>query len=100
MTIGSSRNAPGTGSCLTFGNPALRVDLECPVDWMNQLSSGIVARCPRSSIMRLPARCTEWIAAWTSGNLERILAHSTDDFEMRSPLIADHGFSPTGAGCF
>ncbi len=25
-----------------------------------------------------------WIAAWNSGNLEYILAHYTDDFEMRS----------------
>lgn len=39
---------------------------------------------------------TEWIAAWNSGDLERILAHYADDFEMRSPLIAERGFSPTG----
>jgi SnoaL-like domain len=42
------------------------------------------------------AFATEWIAAWNSGNLERILAYYTDDFEMRSPLIAKRGFSPTG----
>jgi SnoaL-like domain len=38
----------------------------------------------------------EWIAAWNSGDLERILSHYADDFEMRSPLIAQRGFSATG----
>ena len=28
----------------------------------------------------------EWIAAWSSHDLERILAQYTDDFEMSSPL--------------
>lgn len=40
---------------------------------------------------------TEWVAAWNSGDLDRILGHYVDDFEMRSPLIAQRGFSPTGA---
>jgi hypothetical protein len=38
----------------------------------------------------------EWIAAWNSGDLERILSHYADDFEIRSPLIGERGFSPTG----
>jgi ketosteroid isomerase-like protein len=38
----------------------------------------------------------EWIAAWNSGDLERIFSHYVDDFEMRSPLIVERGFSPTG----
>lgn len=38
----------------------------------------------------------EWVAAWNSHDLERILSHYTEDFEMRSPLIAERGFSPTG----
>ncbi len=38
----------------------------------------------------------EWIAAWNSGDLERILSHYHDDFEMRSPLIAERGFSSDG----
>jgi ketosteroid isomerase-like protein len=38
----------------------------------------------------------EWVAAWNSGDLERIFAHYGDDFEMRSPLIAERGFSPSG----
>jgi ketosteroid isomerase-like protein len=38
----------------------------------------------------------EWVAAWNSGDLERIFSHYVDDFEMRSPLIAERGFSATG----
>jgi len=30
---------------------------------------------------------THWIDAWNSHNLDRILAHYDDDFEMSSPLI-------------
>lgn len=37
-----------------------------------------------------------WIAAWNSGDLERIFALYADDFEMRSPLIVERGFSRTG----
>jgi ketosteroid isomerase-like protein len=40
---------------------------------------------------------TEWVAAWNSGDLERVFSHYADDFEMRSPLIVERGFSPTGA---
>jgi ketosteroid isomerase-like protein len=29
----------------------------------------------------------EWIASWNSHDLERILEHYTEDFEMSSPLI-------------
>ena len=38
----------------------------------------------------------EWVAAWNSGDLERIFSHYTDDFEMRSPLIVERGFSNEG----
>ena len=31
---------------------------------------------------------TEWIAAWNSHDLARVLSHYTDDFEMQSPYIA------------
>jgi ketosteroid isomerase-like protein len=31
----------------------------------------------------------EWIEAWNAHDLERILSHYTDDFEMRSPLIVE-----------
>ncbi len=36
---------------------------------------------------------TEWIAAWNAGDLERIFRLYRDDFEMRSPLIAERGFA-------
>jgi SnoaL-like domain len=39
----------------------------------------------------------EWVAAWNSGDLERIFSHYVEDFEMRSPLIVVRGFSPSGA---
>ena len=38
----------------------------------------------------------EWVAAWNSGDLERIFSHYVDDFEMRSPLIAERGFAKSG----
>jgi len=30
----------------------------------------------------------DWIAAWNSHDLDRVLTHYEDDFEMSSPLIA------------
>jgi ketosteroid isomerase-like protein len=42
------------------------------------------------------AFAAEWVAAWNSGDLERIFSHYADDFEMRSPLIVERGFSSTG----
>lgn len=29
----------------------------------------------------------EWVAAWNAHDLDRVLAHYEDDFEMHSPLI-------------
>jgi ketosteroid isomerase-like protein len=40
---------------------------------------------------------TRWVAAWNSGDLEQVFALYADDFEMSSPLIAERGFSATGA---
>ena len=37
-----------------------------------------------------------WIAAWNSHDLERVFALYADDFEMRSPLIVERGFSADG----
>ena len=31
----------------------------------------------------------EWVASWNSHDLERILSHYTEDFEMSSPLIVE-----------
>ena len=38
----------------------------------------------------------EWIAAWNSHDLERVLSHYTDDFEMSSPLIIELMNEPSG----
>ena len=38
----------------------------------------------------------EWIAAWNAHDLERILAHYTDDLEMSSPVIAQTMNEPSG----
>jgi hypothetical protein len=38
----------------------------------------------------------DWIAAWNSHDLNRILEHYTDDFEMRSPLIIERMKEPSG----
>lgn len=38
----------------------------------------------------------EWIAAWNSGDLDRILSHYSDDFSMTSPYILERGLDPTG----
>ena len=38
----------------------------------------------------------DWIAAWNAHDLDRILAHYADDFEMASPVIAQLMNEPTG----
>lgn len=38
----------------------------------------------------------DWIAAWNAHDLERVLAHYADDFEMASPRIADIAGEPSG----
>lgn len=38
----------------------------------------------------------EWIAAWNSHNLERILSHYADGFEMHSPFIVERMGEPSG----
>ena len=39
---------------------------------------------------------TEWIDSWNSHDLDRILSHYSDDFEMVSPLIAQIANEPSG----
>ncbi len=46
---------------------------------------------------RAHAFAHEWIAAWNAHDLERILSHYTDDFEMTSPLIVSLMGEPSGA---
>jgi SnoaL-like protein len=38
----------------------------------------------------------EWVAVWNSRDLDRILSHYTDDFEMASPYIAQVVEEPSG----
>ena len=38
----------------------------------------------------------EWVAAWNSHDLDRILAHYDDDFEMSSPIITTLVGEPSG----
>jgi len=38
----------------------------------------------------------EWIAAWNAHDLERVLAHYTEDFEMASPVIVQIMGEPSG----
>ncbi len=38
----------------------------------------------------------DWIDAWNAHDLDRILSHYTDDFEMSSPVIAQLVNEPSG----
>lgn len=38
----------------------------------------------------------EWIEAWNSHDLSRILSHYAEDFEMSSPVIAQIAGEPSG----
>jgi ketosteroid isomerase-like protein len=38
----------------------------------------------------------EWIAAWNAHDLERVLEHYEDDFEMSSPVIVSLMGEPSG----
>jgi len=38
----------------------------------------------------------EWIAAWNAHDIERVLSHYADDFEMSSPYIVQIAGEPSG----
>ncbi len=38
----------------------------------------------------------DWISAWNAHDLERILSHYEDDFEMSSPVIVEAMNEPSG----
>lgn len=42
------------------------------------------------------AFAAEWIAAWNSHDLDRILAHYEDDFQFSSPFIPEVAGEPSG----
>ena len=39
---------------------------------------------------------TDWISSWNAHDLERILSHYADDFEMSSPVIVQVAGEPSG----
>ena len=51
---------------------------------------------PWSSTKGAKAFALEWLEAWNSHDLPRILSHYRDDFEMSSPLIVERGKSADG----
>lgn len=42
------------------------------------------------------AFASEWIEAWNSHDLDRVLAHYSDDIEFSSPLVAQIAIEPSG----
>jgi hypothetical protein len=42
------------------------------------------------------AFAADWVAAWNARDLEAVLSHYTDDFEMSSPYIAQIASEPSG----
>lgn len=49
------------------------------------------------NIDRAEKFAAEWIAAWNSHDLARILSHYEDDFEMSSPIIVQTMHEPSGS---
>ena len=39
---------------------------------------------------------SEWVEAWNAHDIERVLSHYTDDFEMSSPIIVQLLGEPSG----
>ena len=48
------------------------------------------------NIEQAQAFAEEWIAAWNSHDLDRILSHYEDDFTMASPMIVQSMHEPSG----
>ena len=40
---------------------------------------------------------SEWVEAWNAHDIERVLSHYTDDFELSSPIIVQLLGEPSGA---
>lgn len=40
---------------------------------------------------------SDWIDSWNNHDLDRVLSHYADDFEMSSPVIVQIAGEPTGA---
>ena len=48
------------------------------------------------SIKQAQQFAREWVDAWNSHDLDRILSHYADDFQMTSPFIVTMMNEPTG----
>lgn len=63
----------------------------CKLHWLpsRRLSAIITHRtpCPTSSAMAAEAYAREWIDAWNSLNLKRILSHYAEDVVFKSPRV-------------
>jgi len=57
---------------------------------LNRRSSSVIDRVWAKEFAR------QWIDAWNSHDLDRILSHYTEDFEMSSPLIVEWMGIPEG----
>ena len=60
------------------------------------MSSSASDTQPYATVEAAQAFAQDWLEAWNSHDLPRILSHYRDDFEMSSPLIVQRGFSPDG----
>lgn len=47
-------------------------------------------------VMSAKTFASEWVEAWNAHDMERVLSHYTDDFEMTSPIIAQLLGEPSG----
>lgn len=56
--------------------------MELPVNWIDESFAAEFA--------------SDWIAAWNARDLDRVLAHYTEDFEMTSPVIVRVMGEPSG----
>jgi hypothetical protein len=63
-----------------------------------RLLSALFAMSSRTLLTAEFARefADDWIDAWNSHELDRILSHYTEDFEMSSPLIVELAAEPSG----
>lgn len=63
---------------------------------VNEKDSSPAKRLMTIEIDRANAFAREWIEAWNTRDLPRVLSHYTDDFEMSSPFIARVTGEPSG----
>jgi hypothetical protein len=62
------------------------------------LRAGLVAKPDRSPVEKTFADsfAAEWIAGWNAHDLNRVLSHYSENFEMSSPYIVEIAGEPSG----